>query len=162
MSTVTGSQQIRPFLWFDNRAEEAMNFYTGIFPSSSVTMKKRWGKGSPFPEEGIMMGSFIINGLEVYCFDAGPEFTFNESVSFFVSCKDQAEIDHYWFKLLEGGQPSQCGWLKDKFGFSWQIVPTILSDGFRDGDPERVGQMFQAMMKMVKLDISELEAAYNR
>lgn len=163
MSTVTNNQKITPFLWFDGKAEEAMNLYTSLFPNSKIVSLKKWGEGSGFPADQVMMGTITINGLQVHMFDAGPNFTFNESVSFFVNCKDQEEVDKYWNALTaDGGQESQCGWLKDKFGFSWQIVPDMLSEKLSKGDNRRVGQMFQALMKMKKLDIAQLEAAYNK
>ena len=159
---VSSNQNIIPFLWYDNRAEEAINFYTSIFPNSSITSLKKWGPGTSFDPDSIMTGSFVIDGLRVYAFDAGPMFKFNESVSFWVTCKSQAEIDNYWTKLIEGGgNESQCGWLKDKFGFSWQITPSMLSERTANGDPKRVSQMFNALLKMKKLDIAELDKAYN-
>jgi len=160
--SVTKNQNIVPFLWFDNRAEEAIRFYTELFPNSRILELKKWDEGSGFPATSIMMGTFIIDGLQVYAFDAGPHFKFNESVSFFVECKTQAEIDNYWYKLLEGGKESQCGWLKDKFGFSWQIVPSFIAEKLTNGEPARIGQMMQALSKMKKLDMAELENAYNR
>lgn len=161
MSNVS-TQNIMPFLWFDGKAEEAMKLYTSLFPDSEIITAKKWGENSGFPADQIMMGTIIIDGLKVHLFDAGPAFKFNESVSFFVNCKTQEEIDKYWNALTaDGGQESQCGWLKDKFGFSWQIVPTIISEYFSKGDNKRIGQMMQAVMKMKKLNISELERAYN-
>jgi predicted 3-demethylubiquinone-9 3-methyltransferase (glyoxalase superfamily) len=163
MSNIKTAQSIKPFLWFDAQAEEAMHLYTGIFPNSSITALKKWGEGSGFPANGVMMGTIIIGGLQVYMFDAGPQFKFNESVSFFVSCDTQDEIDNYWEKLTaNGGAESQCGWLKDKFGFSWQIVPAMISEKFKNGDAKRTGQMMQALMQMKKLDIATLQAAYNK
>lgn len=163
MNNVSTNQQIVPFLWFDGHAEEAMNLYTSIFPNSSIVTAKHWGEGSSFPANWIMMGSIIINGLTIHLFDAGPQFKFNESVSFFVSCQSQEEIDNYWSKLTaDGGVESQCGWLKDKFGFSWQIVPAMLSEKLNNGEPARVGQMMQALYQMKKLDIAALENAYNK
>ena len=127
MSNVKSNQNIIPFLWFDGKAEEAMKLYTSLFPNSEIIASKKWGEGSGFPADQIMMGTIIIDGLKVHLFDAGPQFKFNESVSFFVECQTQEEIDKYWNKLTsDGGQESQCGWLKDKFGFSWQIVPAML------------------------------------
>ncbi|HTE26057.1 VOC family protein [Flavitalea sp.] len=159
--SITSKQNIAPHLWFNDRAEEAIRFYTGLFPNSTITNLKKWGPGTPFPENLIMIGTFVIDGLAVQAFDAGPEFTFNESVSFVVSCKTQAEIDKYWYQLTEdGGQESQCGWVKDKFGFSWQIVPEMLVEKL-NGEPARAARMFQAVMKMKKLNIRELEDAYN-
>lgn len=162
MSAIQSNQKIMPFLWFDGQAEEAMNLYTTIFPNSKVNFVRRWPEGGPFPAGTIMAASIVINGLTVNLFDAGPMFKFNESVSFFVLCETQEEIDRYWERLCEGGQESQCGWLKDKFGFSWQIVPTVLNEKLQHGDPVRYQQMMQALMGMRKLDIAELEAAYNR
>nr|WP_295932468.1 VOC family protein [uncultured Dyadobacter sp.] len=163
MSNLATTQGIVPFLWFDGRAEEAMNFYTSVFPDSQIKMLKKWGQGSPFPADQVMTGSIEINGLTMHMFDAGPMFKFTEAVSFFVYCKDQEEVDHYWDSLTgDGGEESMCGWLKDKFGLSWQIVPSIIGEWFNSGDPRRVGQMFQALGQMRKLDIAELERAYNQ
>lgn len=163
MSNLSTTQGIIPFLWYDGRAEEAMNFYTALFPNSQIKMLKKWGEGGPFPAGQVMMGTIEINGLTMHMFDAGPMFQFTEAVSFFVSCKDQEEIDLYWNSLIaDGGEESQCGWLKDKFGLSWQIVPAMLGERFASGDPQRTGQMFQAVMGMRKLDIAELERAYNQ
>lgn len=163
MSSVTTTQGITPFLWYDGRAEEAMNFYTSVFPDSKIKMLKKWGAGSPFPAGQVMMGTIEIKGLTLHMFDAGPMFKFTEAVSFFVSCKNQEEVDHYWNTLTaDGGEESMCGWLKDKFGLSWQIVPSMIGESFANGDPRRAGQMFQALSQMRKLDIAELERAYNR
>jgi predicted 3-demethylubiquinone-9 3-methyltransferase (glyoxalase superfamily) len=160
--SVLSNQNIIPFLWFNNQAEEAISFYTSLFPNSSILNLKKWGPGSGFPEDKVMMGECIIDGLKVHAFDAGPQFKFNESVSFFVLCKDQAEIDKYWYALTEEGEESMCGWLKDKWGFSWQIVPAMLNDRLTNGEPLRVKQMFEALMKMKKLDVAALDAAYNK
>ncbi|ACT92577.1 VOC family protein [Dyadobacter fermentans] len=163
MGELSTTQGITPFLWFDGQAEEAMNLYTRLFPDSKIKALKRWGEGGPFPADQVMMGTIEIKGLTLHMFDAGPEFKFNESVSLFVSCKDQEEIDHYWNTLTaDGGEESQCGWLKDKFGLSWQIVPEVLGERLANGDPKRAGQMFQAVMGMRKLDIAELDRAYNQ
>ncbi len=162
MTSIAGTQQIMPFLWFDNRAEEAIRFYTSIFPNSEIVFLKKWEEGSGFPPGTIMQGVFVINGLTVHAFDAGPQFKFSEAVSFYVNCDTQEEIDHYWDSLTRDGQESQCGWLKDKFGFSWQIVPSMLAGLSKNGDPKKMGQLFQALLKMKKLDIEELEAAYNK
>jgi predicted 3-demethylubiquinone-9 3-methyltransferase (glyoxalase superfamily) len=162
MSSLKTNQNIIPFLWFDNRAEEAMNFYTGIFPNSEITLLKHWGEGLPFGADKVMLGQIIINGLQVHLFDAGPQFKFSEAFSFFVLCKTQQEIDTYWEKLTAGGNESQCGWLKDKFGFSWQIVPEMLEDRLANGEPAKVAQMMQALWQMKKLNIAELDTAYNK
>jgi predicted 3-demethylubiquinone-9 3-methyltransferase (glyoxalase superfamily) len=162
MSTVTSNQNIKPFLWFDGGAEEAMKLYTSIFPNSKITSMKKWGPGTSFPADQVMMGSITIDGLEINMFDAGPQFKFTEAISLFVYCKTQKDIDAYWDKLTaNGGSESMCGWLKDKFGLSWQIVPAMLGEKLTNGEPKRVGQMMQALLKMKKLNIAELENAYN-
>lgn len=163
MSELSTTQGITPFLWYNGQAEEAMNLYTSLFPNSRIKQLKKWGEGSHMPADQVMMGVIEINGLTLHLFDAGPMFQFTEAVSFFVSCKDQQEIDHYWNTLTaDGGQESQCGWLKDKFGLSWQIVPEMLNERLSNGDPKRAGQMFQAVMGMQKLDIAEMDRAYNQ
>jgi predicted 3-demethylubiquinone-9 3-methyltransferase (glyoxalase superfamily) len=162
MSISSSNQGIIPFLWYDGQAEEAMNFYTSLFPDSKINMIKKWGEGSPYPADSVMMGSITIKGLTVHMFDAGPMFKFTEATSFFVSVKDQEELDHYWYGLINnGGQESMCGWLKDKFGLSWQIVPAMIGEKATGGDPQKTGKMFQALSQMKKLDIAALEAAYN-
>ncbi|PHN06646.1 VOC family protein [Flavilitoribacter nigricans] len=160
MSKLATSQKIKPFLWFDGQAEKAMEFYTAIFPNSQITTLKRWGKGSDFPAEWVMNGSMILDGLQIHAFDAGPQFKFTEAISFFVSCEDQEEVNHYWNALTAGGKEEPCGWLKDQFGLSWQIVPKMLGERLQNGDPARVGKMMQALMQMKKLEIADLEAAY--
>lgn len=162
MANVTANKTIVPFLWYDNKAEEAMNFYTSIFPDSKIEALRKWGEGTPFPADSVMMGTIVIAGLRLHLFDAGPQFKFNESVSFFITCETQAEVDKYWDKLREGGgEESQCGWLKDRFGLSWQVVPAMLGDKLMNGDPVKMAKMTQALWKMKKLDIAALEAAYN-
>jgi predicted 3-demethylubiquinone-9 3-methyltransferase (glyoxalase superfamily) len=163
MSTVTSNQKIVPFLWFNGEAEEAMKLYTSLIPNSSIEILQKWGEDSGFNADWVRNGTIVIDGLKLYLFDAGPAFTFNESVSLFVTCKDQAEVDRYWEAFTkDGGQESQCGWLKDKFGFSWQIVPKFLADKLDNGDPKRTRQMMGAMMKMKKMIVADLEAAYNK
>lgn len=162
MTTIATNQQIIPFLWFNGDAQEAMELYTSIFPHSKILTSKKWGPHTPFNPDWIMMGSFCLNGLKIHAFDAGPQFRFNESMSLFVNCETQEEIDLLWDALTkEGGSEGQCGWLKDKFGLSWQIVPTILANKSENGIPQKVAQMMQAMMGMKKLDIAALDAAYN-
>ena len=153
--------KISPFLWFDHQAEEAAALYTSVFPNSKVTEVQRYGAGGPGPEGAVMVVRFELDGQELTALNGGPQhFTFNESVSFVVDCKDQAEIDHYWDSLTaDGGEPGPCGWLKDRYGLSWQIVPVALSDLLSDPDPERSRRATQAMLKMSKLDIAELRAA---
>lgn len=161
MSSVATNQKIVPFLWFNGKAEEAMNLYTSLFANSEIEALRKWDEGSGF--DGVMVGRIVLDGLRINMFDAGPYATFNESFSFFVSCKDQQEVDKYWDALTgNGGQESQCGWLKDKFGFSWQIVPAIMLERINHGDPRRLGQMMQAVMKMRKLIVADLEAAYDK
>jgi predicted 3-demethylubiquinone-9 3-methyltransferase (glyoxalase superfamily) len=152
--------KISPFLWFDHQAEEAAALYTSIFPNSKVTEVQRYPEGAPGPAGEVMVVRFQLDGKEFTALNGGPHFTFNESVSFVVDCKDQEEVDHYWDSLIaDGGEPSQCGWLKDRYGLSWQIVPTVLEELLSDPDPQRSGRAMQAMLKMSKLDIAELRAA---
>jgi predicted 3-demethylubiquinone-9 3-methyltransferase (glyoxalase superfamily) len=152
-------QQITPFLWFNNNAEEAVNFYASIFKDAKILETARYGDAGPGAKGSIMTMKFRLNGLEFVALNGGPESTFTHAVSFVVNCENQAEVDHYWDKLVEGGKPIQCGWLVDKFGLSWQITPTILPKLLQDPDPARANRVMQAMMKMVKLDIPKLEEA---
>lgn len=157
------SQKITPFLWFDKEAEDAMKLYTSIFPGAEVKDESRYPDGAPGGMSGKMMTcTFALFGLEFIALNAGPMFKFNESVSFFVSCEDQEEVDRYWNALTaDGGQESQCGWLKDKFGLSWQIVPKQLGILMGDKDREKASRVMQAMMKMTKIDVTKIEEAYN-
>ncbi|SEW52682.1 VOC family protein [Chitinophaga arvensicola] len=155
-------QKITPSLWFNNNAEEAISFYTTIFKNSTVTGQAYYGENSPMPAGTLLTATFQLDGQEFIAINAGPQFPFTEAVSFTVYCENQQEVDHYWDKLLEGGgKESQCGWLKDKFGLSWQIVPTIMPKLLTDKDKQKAGRAMQAMMKMVKLDIATLEKAFN-
>ena len=154
------SQKITPFLWFDNNADEAVTFYTSIFNNSRVINATRYGDAGPGPKGTIMTATFELNGQEFMALNGGPHFKFTEAVSFMVKCETQEEVDCYWEKLLEGGQPQKCGWLKDKFGLSWQIVPNVLSELLRDPDPAKSKRVMDAMLQMVKLDISKLREAY--
>jgi predicted 3-demethylubiquinone-9 3-methyltransferase (glyoxalase superfamily) len=154
-------QKITPFLWYDGKAEEAINLYTGIFKNSKIISISYWAEGSPFPKGQVMAATFELDGQRFHAFDAGPQFKFTEAISLFVDCQTQEEIDHYWNKLTaNGGSESMCGWLKDKFGLSWQIVPSNLVRMLGDRDPEKAGRTMQAMMQMKKLDIATLERAY--
>lgn len=153
-------QQITPFLWFDNQAEEAANFYTSVFKNSKIGAITRYGAGGPGPEGQVLTISFQLNGQEFVALNGGPQFKFTEAVSFVVNCETQKEIDYYWEKLSEGGQESRCGWLKDKYGLWWQVVPNNISRLLADKDPEKSGRVMQAVMKMDKLDIAALEKAY--
>lgn len=151
------SQKITPFLWFDTNAEEAAKFYTSIFPNSRIGAITHYGDGPPLPKGTVMTVAFELAGQHFTALNGGPVFKFNESVSFVVSCDNQAEIDDYWEKLTaRGGQPVACGWLKDRFGLSWQIVPTILPDLVKGAHG---GRVMQALMQMTKLDIAQLKAA---
>jgi len=156
-------QKITPFLWFDNQAEEAVNFYASIFKNSKIGNIARYGDAGPGPKGTVMTASFQIEGQEFIALNGGPHFKFTEAVSFVVSCETQEEIDYYWNKLISGGgQESQCGWLKDKFGLSWQIVPTIISKILSDKDAKRSQRVMQAMMPMKKLIIADLQKAYDQ
>ena len=149
-------QKITPFLWFDTQAEEAMNFYTSIFKNSKVLSV------TPGPNGRAMSVNFELEGQEFIGLNAGPQFKFNESISFFVNCKTQEEVDELWEKLTaDGGEESMCGWLKDKYGLSWQIIPTALGEMLGDPDPEKAGRAMQAMLKMQKIDIQVLKDAYD-
>jgi predicted 3-demethylubiquinone-9 3-methyltransferase (glyoxalase superfamily) len=154
-------QKITPCLWFDNDAEKAMKFYGSIFKDLKVLEVTRWGKDQPGPKGKILTVKFRLAGQEFVGLNGGPQFKFTEAVSFMVDCKTQQEIDRLWKKLSAGGEESQCGWLKDKFGLSWQIVPSVLPKMIADKDPEKSGRVMNALMKMGKLDIAELKRAYN-
>jgi predicted 3-demethylubiquinone-9 3-methyltransferase (glyoxalase superfamily) len=149
-------------MWFDNQAEEAVQFYTSIFKNSRINGMARYGEGGPGPAGTVMTATFELAGQEFVALNGGPVFTFSPAISFFVSCATQEEVDEYWEKLSEGGQTEQCGWLKDKFGVSWQIVPAVLGEMMQDRDPEKVRRVTQAMLQMVKLDIAGLRRAYEQ
>jgi predicted 3-demethylubiquinone-9 3-methyltransferase (glyoxalase superfamily) len=153
-------QKITSWLWFDTEAEEAAQFYTSVFDNSRVLEISRFGEAGPRPAGSVMTVSFELDGQQFVALNGGPEFTFSEAISFQVACAGQAEVDRFWAALTSGGgQESQCGWLKDKFGVSWQIVPAELGELLGDPDPERAGRATQAMFKMSKLDIAELRRA---
>lgn len=155
-------QKITPFLWFDGQAEEAIRLYTSVFRNSKINNIAYWPDGSPFPKGQVMTGSFELEGQLFYAFDAGPQFKFSEATSFYVNCETQEEIDHFWNNLTkDGGQESMCGWLKDKFGLSWQIVPPILGKMMGDADRARASRVMQAMIKMRKIIIADLQDAYD-
>ena len=155
-------QKITPFLWFDDNAEEAVNFYTSVFRNSQVLSMNRLPEGTPGPARKVMTATFQLEGQEFMALNGGPEFKFNESISFFVNCETQQEVDELWDKLSAGGEPGQCGWLKDKFGVSWQIVPTVLGQMLGDKDPRKSHNVMQAMLKMTKIDIETLRRAYEQ
>ncbi len=152
-------QTITPFLWFDTQAEEAANFYVSIFKNSKVLGITRYGEAGPGPKGTALTVQFEIEGQTFTALNGGPNFKFTEAVSFVVHCTNQEEVDYFWEKLLEGGKESQCGWLKDKYGLSWQIVPNILVELLQNPDPEKAKRVMQAMMKMIKIDIETLEQA---
>jgi predicted 3-demethylubiquinone-9 3-methyltransferase (glyoxalase superfamily) len=155
-------QKITPFLWFNDQAEEAMNFYTAIFKNSKIGSVSRYGEGGPGPQGSVMTATFELDGQEFMALNGGLLFTFTEAISFFVNCETQAEVDELWDKLSEGGEESQCGWLKDKYGLSWQIVPSVLSELLNDPDAEKAGRVMHAMLQMKKIDIAGLRAAHNQ
>lgn len=155
------TQKITPFLWFDNQLEQALAFYASVFPDFETTGVQRYGEGAPVPAGEIITATFTINGQEFGALNGGPMFQFNEAVSFQILCDTQEEIDHYWHKLTEGGEESMCGWVKDPFGLSWQVVPSVLTSLISGPDPEGAQRATQAMLQMKKLDIATLQAAYN-
>lgn len=153
-------QTISPFLWFDTQAEAAANFYVSVFPNSKITAVSRYGEAGPGPAGGVMTVGFELDGQAFTGLNGGPHFKFTEAVSFVVRCRDQAQVDRYWDALLaDGGKESQCGWLKDRYGLSWQIVPEELLQLIADPDEAKAGRVMAAMMQMIKLDIAELRAA---
>jgi predicted 3-demethylubiquinone-9 3-methyltransferase (glyoxalase superfamily) len=153
-------QKITPFLWFDHQAEEAVQLYTSLFKNSRIVNISRYGEAGPLPMGTVMTISFELDGQEFMALNGGAYTHFTPAISFFVNCETQAEVDRLWEKLSEGGETEQCGWLKDKFGISWQIVPTILGELMSNPDAEKVSRVTQAMLKMVKLDIQGLKDAY--
>ncbi len=157
----SNKHKITPFLWFDTQAEEAMNFYISIFKNSKINAVSRYTEAGPGPAGSVLTAVFTLDGLQFMALNAGPMFKFTEAVSFLVNCESQEEVDYYWNKLTEGGEESQCGWLKDKFGLSWQIVPTILGQLMQDKDTVKAGRVMQAMLKMRKMDIAKLKEAYD-
>jgi predicted 3-demethylubiquinone-9 3-methyltransferase (glyoxalase superfamily) len=154
-------QKITPCLWFDTRAEEAAQFYTSIFAHSRIVSASRYGEGMPLPAGTVMTVVFELDGQEFIGLNGGPMFKFTEAVSFTVNCRSQQELDDYWAKLSAGGKEVQCGWLKDKFGLSWQIVPAILQEMMSSKDAAKKQRVMEALMKMVKLDIATLQRAFD-
>jgi len=154
-------QKITPFLWFDQQAEEAARFYTSIFPNSKIVKVVRYGEAGPGPAGSAMTVEFQLDGQTFVGLNGGPVFKFTEAISFVVNCETQEEVDVYWDKLSEGGTPVQCAWLKDKFGLSWQIVPTILPKLLADPDPRKSQRVMKAMLAMKKIDINGLKQAYD-
>lgn len=156
------SQKITPFLWFNDNVEEAMDFYLSIFEDAEVLSVSRYGDAGPGGEGKVMTATFRLAGQEFMALNGGPLFTFTEAISFFVNCESQEEVDDLWEKLSEGGTTSQCGWLKDKFGLSWQIIPSVLGELLQDEDRERANRVMQAMLQMTKIDIAQLQQAYTQ
>lgn len=154
-------QKITPFLWFDGNAEEAMNFYCSIFKNSRIVTIARYGDAGPGPKGTVMTGTFQIEGQDFYALNGGPQFSFTPAISFFVNCEAQEEVDMLWEKLSAGGEKSRCGWLKDKFGISWQIIPSVLGKLLHDKDPQKSGRVMKAMLQMDKIDIKALQNAYD-
>jgi predicted 3-demethylubiquinone-9 3-methyltransferase (glyoxalase superfamily) len=155
-------QKITPFLWFDGRAEEAVNFYTAIFPNSKIVNMTRYGEAGPGPKGSVMSATFELQGQEFIALNGGPMFTFSPAISFFVHCETQEEVDKFWEKLAEGGEKQRCGWLRDKFGVSWQVVPTVLGQLLQDKDAEKSKRVMNAMLQMEKLDIAGLKRAHEQ
>jgi len=155
-------QKITPFLWFNDNAEEAMNFYVSIFKNSKVGRVTRYGEAGPEPKGTVMSATFQLEGQEFFALNGGPQFKFTEAISFFVNCETQEEVDELWEKLSEGGKKDMCGWLKDKFGLSWQIIPTVLGQMLGDKDPAKSQRVMQAMLQMTKIDINGLKQAYEQ
>ena len=158
---MSSTQKITTYLWFDNNAEEAMNFYTSIFKNSKLLDVARYGEAGPGPKGTIMAGTFQLEGQQFMALNGGPRFKFTEAISLFVNCETQEEIDDLWKKLTaDGGEPSRCGWLKDKFGLSWQITPSVLLKMLSDKDPAKSKRVMEAMLQMSKIDIKKLNEAY--
>ena len=156
-------QKITPYLWFDNNAEEAMDFYTSIFKNSKIVNVSRYPEGAPVPAGTVMNATIELEGQEFLMLNGGPQYKFNEAVSFLVSCNTQGEVDELWSKLTaDGGEEGPCGWLKDKFGLSWQIIPTTLGELLSDPDPVKAQNVMQAMFQMKKIDIAKLKQAYEQ
>ncbi len=155
-------QKITPFLWFDSNAEEAVKFYTSIFKDSKVGSITRYGDAGPGPKGSVMTATFELHGQEFVALNGGPHFTFSPAISFVVNCETQQEVDELWGKLSAGGATEQCGWLRDRFGVSWQIVPTVLVEMLQDKDAAKAQRVMAAMLKMVKLDIKALREAYEQ
>jgi len=153
--------KITPFLWFDDKAEEAMNFYVSIFKNSKVGSVTRYGDAGPGPKGMVMSATFQLDGQDFFALNGGPLFKFTEAISFFVNCDTQEEVDELWEKLMAGGgSPQRCGWLKDKYGLSWQIIPKALGEMLGDKDPQKSQRVMQAMLQMNKIDIQRLKEAY--
>jgi len=153
-------KKITPFLWFDGKAEEAMNFYVSVFRNSSIGSVSRYGEAGPGAKGTVMSATFQLDGQDFMALNGGPHFTFTPAISLFVNCETQQEVDELWEKLSSGGEKGQCGWLKDRYGLSWQIIPSALGKLLQDKDPRKASRVMNAMMQMTKIDISRLKQAY--
>lgn len=160
--TIMPSQKIYPCLWFDHQAEDAATFYTSTFPNSKMGAITRYGEGAPLPTGTVLTVTFQIEGADFLGLNGGPHYSITPGVSFVIGCEDQEEVDYYWEKLGDGGRYDQCGWLTDKFGVTWQVVPTMLGRLMAIGDGRKTGAMMGAMMQMVKLDIAGLQKAWDK
>jgi len=154
-------QKITPFLWFDGKAEEAMNFYVSIFKNSKVVSTTRYGEAGPGPKGSVMSAVFQLEGQEFFALNGGPQYKFTPAISLFVNCETQQEVDELWEKLSAGGETNRCGWLQDKFGLSWQIIPSVLGKMLQDKDAEKSKRVMLAMLQMDKIDIDGLKQAYH-
>jgi predicted 3-demethylubiquinone-9 3-methyltransferase (glyoxalase superfamily) len=154
-------QKITPFLWFDNQAEDAARFYVSIFKNSRILGISRYGEAGPGPAGSVMTVRFELNGQEFIALNGGPHFKFTEAISFSIDCKTQDEVDEFWEKLSEGGEPGRCGWIKDKYGLSWQVNPTALGQMLSDPDQEKAKRVMGAMLQMDKIDIAALQRAHD-
>ena len=154
-------QKINPFLWFDGKAEEAMNFYVSVFKNAQVVSVTRNGDGGPGPKGTVMSATFELEGQRFLALNGGPQFSFSPAISFFVNCETQQEVDELWEKLSEGGEKQRCGWLKDKYGLSWQIIPSALGRMLQEKDAEKAARVMKAMLQMDKIDIQRLKQAYD-
>ena len=154
-------KKITPFLWFDDKAEEAMNFYVSIFRNSKIGKVSRYGDTGPMPKGTVMSATFELDGQEFFARNAGPQYKFTPAISFFISCETQEEVDELWEKLSDGGRKDRCGWLQDKFGLSWQVIPSALPRMLGDKDPKKANSVMGAMMQMDKIDIAGLQKAYD-
>ena len=155
-------QRITPFLWFDDQAEEAMNFYVSIFKNSKVGRVRRYGEAGPGPKGSVMSATFQLEGQEFMALNGGPHFSFTPAISFFVNCETQEEVDELWKKLSAGGKAERCGWLKDKYGLSWQIIPSALGRLMGDNNAAKAQSVMKAMLEMDKIDIARLQQAYDQ
>jgi len=155
-------QKITPFLWFDGKAEEAMNFYVSIFKNSKAGSVTRYGDAGPGPKGTVMSATFQLDGQEFFALNGGPQFTFSPAISLFVNCEMQQEVDELWEKLSDGGEKQRCGWLKDKYGLSWQIIPSALGEMMQDKDAEKSKRVMMAMLQMDKIDIKKLKQAFDQ